>query len=52
MKASRIPLALLLVISGIALAEGGNATKDKTAKFKVTAKRKSSPAQYVGGSIE
>ena len=40
MKASRIPLAVLLVISGIALAEDGNPPKDKPAKFKITTKRK------------
>ncbi len=40
MKASRIPLAVLLVISGIALADDGDAPKDQPAKFKITTKRK------------
>jgi hypothetical protein len=40
MKASRIPLAVLLVISGIALAADGDAPKDQPAKVKVTTKRK------------
>jgi hypothetical protein len=40
MKASHIPLAVLLVISGIALAEDGNPPKDQPAQFKITTKRK------------
>jgi len=40
MKASRIPLAVLLVISGIALADDGDTPKDEPNKFKVTTKRK------------
>jgi hypothetical protein len=40
MKASRIPLAVLLVLSGIALADDGDAPRDQPAKFKVTTKRK------------
>lgn len=40
MNASRIPLAVLLSISGIALADDGDAPKDQPAKFKITTKRK------------
>jgi hypothetical protein len=40
MKASRIPLAVLLVVSSIALADDGDAPKDQPAKFKITTKRK------------
>jgi hypothetical protein len=40
MKASRIPLAVLLVISGIALADDGDTPKDQLNKFKVMTKRK------------
>jgi hypothetical protein len=40
MKANRIPLAVLLVISGTALAGDGDAPKDQPAKFKITTKRK------------
>ncbi len=40
MRASRIPLAVLLVSSGIALADDGDAPKDNPGKFKVTTKRK------------
>ena len=40
MKASRILLAVLLVISGNALADDGDAPKDQPNKFKVTTKRK------------
>jgi hypothetical protein len=40
MKASRILLAVLLVISGIALADDSDARKNQPNKFKVTAKRK------------
>jgi hypothetical protein len=40
MRASRIPLAVLLVIGGIALADDGDAPQDQTAMFKITTKRK------------
>ena len=40
MKASRIPLAVLLVISGIAVAGDGDAPKEASAKFKITTRRK------------
>ena len=40
MNASRIPLAVFLVVSGIALADDGDAPKDQPAKFKITTKRK------------
>ena len=40
MRASRIPLAVLLVISSIALADDGDAPRDQPAKFKITTKRK------------
>jgi hypothetical protein len=40
MNASRIPLAVLLAISGIALADDGDAPKDQPAKFKITTRRK------------
>ncbi len=40
MKASRISLAILLVISGIALADDGAAPQDQPAKFKITTRRK------------
>jgi hypothetical protein len=40
MKASCFPLAVLLVVSGIALADDGDAPKDQPAKFKITTKRK------------
>jgi hypothetical protein len=40
MKASFIPLALLLVVSGISLADDGDAPKDEPTKFKITTKRK------------
>src|SRR5262249_38787150 len=40
MKASRIPLAVLLVLGGITSADDGDAPKDQPAKFKVTTKRK------------
>jgi hypothetical protein len=40
MKTRRIPLVVLLVLSGIALAEDGNALKNQPAKFKITTKRK------------
>jgi hypothetical protein len=39
MKSSLVPLAVLLVISGIALADDGDAPKDQPAKFKITTKR-------------
>jgi hypothetical protein len=39
MNASLIPLAVLLVVSGIALADDGDAPKDQPAKFKITTKR-------------
>jgi hypothetical protein len=39
MNSSLIPLAVLLVISGIALADGGDAPKDQPAKFKITTRR-------------
>jgi hypothetical protein len=44
MKASRIPLAVLLVVSRIALADDG-APKDQPAKFKITTKRKDDTAE-------
>jgi hypothetical protein len=40
MNTSRIPLAVLLVISGIALADDGDGPKDQPARFKITTKRK------------
>jgi hypothetical protein len=40
MRASRFPLAVFLVISGIALADDGDPPKDQPAKFKITTKRK------------
>jgi hypothetical protein len=40
MKTSLIPLAVLLAVSGIALAGDGDAPKDQPAKFKITTKRK------------
>ncbi|HEV3259798.1 MAG TPA: hypothetical protein VG013_23220 [Gemmataceae bacterium] len=40
MKSSRIPLAVILAVSGITLAGDGAARKDQPAKFKVTTKRK------------
>lgn len=40
MRASCFPLAVLLVVSGIALADDGDAPKDQPAKFKITTKRK------------
>jgi hypothetical protein len=40
MTASRISLAVLLVISGIALADDGDVPSDQPAKFKITTKRK------------
>jgi hypothetical protein len=40
MKASFIPLAVLLVISGTAVADDGDAPKDQPAMFKITTKRK------------
>jgi hypothetical protein len=40
MKARLIPLTVLLAISGIALADHGDAPKDQPAKFKITTKRK------------
>jgi hypothetical protein len=39
MKASRIPLAVLLAVGGIALADDGDAPKKDAAKFKITTKR-------------
>ena len=43
MKSTPISLAVLLVISGIALADDGDAPKDQPAKFKITTKRKTTP---------
>ena len=40
MTFSRIPLAVLLVINGIALAGDGDTPKDQPAKFNITTKRK------------
>ncbi len=40
MTFGRIPLTLLLVLNGIALAGDGHTPKDQPAKFKVTTKRK------------
>jgi hypothetical protein len=40
MKGGLIPLAVLLVISGIAWADEGDAPKDQPAKFKFTTRRK------------
>jgi hypothetical protein len=40
MRASRIPLAVLFVISGIALADDPDAPQDQPAMFKITTKRK------------
>jgi hypothetical protein len=40
MRASRIPLAVLFVISGIALADDPDAPKDQPARFTITTKRK------------
>jgi hypothetical protein len=40
MKARRIPLAVLLVIIGISLADDGNAPRDQPARFKVTTRKK------------
>jgi hypothetical protein len=40
MKTGRIPLAVLLVISGIAVAGDGDAPQDQPARFKITMKRK------------
>jgi hypothetical protein len=40
MKASRIPLTVLLVITGITFADGGDAPKNQPAQFKITTKRK------------
>jgi hypothetical protein len=45
MKASSIPLAILLLISGIALADDGDAPKDQPNRFKVTTKRKDDTAE-------
>ena len=40
MKVRLIPLAVLLVVSGISLADDGDAPKDEPTKFKITTKRK------------
>jgi hypothetical protein len=40
MKSLRIPLTVLLAVSGIALAGDGDAPKDQPAKFKITTRRK------------
>ena len=40
MKATRIPLAVLLAISGTALAGDGDAPQDQPPKFKITTRRK------------
>ena len=40
MKIPLVPLAVLLVISGNALADDGDAPKDQPAKFKITTRRK------------
>ncbi len=40
MKARSISFVVLLVISGIALADDGDAPKNEAAKFKITTKRK------------
>jgi hypothetical protein len=40
MKSSRIPLAVLLAVSGIALAGDSDTHQDQPAKFKITTKRK------------
>jgi hypothetical protein len=40
MRAKRIPLAVLLVMSGLALAEDGDVPKDQPAKFKIITMRK------------
>jgi hypothetical protein len=40
MRASPVPLAVLLAVSGTALAGAGEAPKDQHAKFKITTKRK------------
>ena len=40
MRASFIPLAVLLVISGTAVADEGDAPQDQPAMFKITTKRK------------
>jgi hypothetical protein len=40
MKARRIPLFVLLIISGSALADDGDVPSDQPAKFKITTKRK------------
>jgi hypothetical protein len=40
MRRRLVPLAVLLTVSGIALADNGDAPKDQPAKFKVTTKRK------------
>jgi hypothetical protein len=40
MKARRIPLLVLLIISGSALADDGDVPSDRPAEFKITTKRK------------
>jgi hypothetical protein len=40
MRACRIPLAVLLVLAGTAVAGDGDAPQDQPAKFKITTKRK------------
>jgi hypothetical protein len=40
MKTGLIPLAVLLVFSGLVVADDGDAPKDQPAKFKITTKRK------------
>src|SRR4051812_13096071 len=40
MKARSIPLVVLLVISGVALADDGDVPSDQPAQFKITTKRK------------
>jgi hypothetical protein len=45
MKSSHVPLAVLLVVSGIALAGDGDAPKDQPAQFKITTKKKDDTVQ-------
>jgi hypothetical protein len=45
MKVGRNPLAVLLILSGIALADDSDAPKDQPAKFKITTRRKDDTVQ-------
>ena len=49
MRAGRIPLAVLFVISGIALADDPDAPKDQPARFTITMKRKDDSVEGASG---